>query len=119
MIEDGDALGDPHHDPHGAESHGPKLQTYLVIAAALAVFTAVSFIVNGGVRSEALEPHVGFLIILAVAIVKATLVGMYFMHVKFDWGRLYFIIIPVAMLAVMMMIVLLEPQAMSCTAGST
>ena len=46
-------------------------------------------------------------LILVVAVVKATLVTMYFMHVKFDWSKLYFLIIPVVILAIMMMVVLL------------
>jgi cytochrome c oxidase subunit 4 len=48
-----------------------------------------------------------FVLILSVAIIKATLVGLYFMHAKYDWGRIYFLIIPAAILATMMMIVLM------------
>jgi cytochrome c oxidase subunit 4 len=48
-----------------------------------------------------------FALILGVAVVKATLVGMYFMHLKLDWGRLYFLIVPAFILGTMMMIVLM------------
>jgi cytochrome c oxidase subunit 4 len=94
-----------HADAHAG--HGPTLVSYLDVGLALSVFTIVSFLVNGLVKSEKLAIHAGFAIILGVAIVKATLVGAYFMHLKFDWRMIYFMLIPVFILAVMMMIVLL------------
>jgi cytochrome c oxidase subunit 4 len=71
------------------------------------VFTAVSFIVNVFVRGEHIAPGTGFVIILAVAVVKALLVVTYFMHLKWDWGRLYFLIIPALVLAPMLVLALL------------
>jgi cytochrome c oxidase subunit IV len=94
-----------HADAHA--SHGPTLVSYLVVGLALSIFTVVSFVVNGFVKSEKLAVHMGFAIILGVAIVKATLVGAYFMHLKFDWRMIYFMLIPAFILATMMMIVLL------------
>lgn len=91
------------HEAH----HGPGLKAYLVIAGALSVFTAVSFIVNTFVRGGSISPQAGFTIILAVAICKATLVGLYFMHLVIDWGKLYYFIIPAFILGAMMMVVLL------------
>jgi cytochrome c oxidase subunit 4 len=94
-------------DPHGSaedHAHGPSVQAYLVIFGALCVFTLVSFVVNA-----LFPPHsmTALFIILAVAVCKATLVVMYFMHLKYDWPKVYFIMVPVVILAVMMMIVLL------------
>ena len=92
-------------DNHGAEAHhGPNLVTYLVIFCALSIFTALSFIINaafgpGNVR--------GAMLILLVAVIKACLVGAIFMHLKYDWSRLYFLICPVFIMAMMMMVVLL------------
>src|SRR5207302_1467315 len=88
-------------------SHGPTVTTYLVIGVALSVFTAVSFAVNYQVTHNGLAPEAGFTIILAVAIVKATLVGAYFMHLKYDWRLVYFMLVPAFILGPMMMIVLL------------
>ena len=87
-----------------SDEHESLLKTYLVIFCVLCVFTLISFIVNFifGIGSL-----VGMAIILFVAVCKATLVGMYFMHLKFEWSKLYFLIVPVAILAVMMMIVLM------------
>jgi cytochrome c oxidase subunit 4 len=91
-----------HGDSHG--HHGPNLIIYLSVAGALAVFTAVSFIVSAiGMAHN----YVGLTIILGVAICKASLVTAFFMHVKYDWRNVYFIIIPIMILAVMMVIVLM------------
>jgi cytochrome c oxidase subunit 4 len=93
------------HDEH----HGPNVKSYLVVFGALSVFTGLSFLFNSMARREPpIITHTqSFLLILGVAIIKATLVGMYFMHLKFDWGRLYFLIIPAFILGTMMMIVLM------------
>ncbi len=86
------------HDAHA----GPSFQTYMNVFYALCVCTALSFVVNfilgHGLTSAG--------IIMAVAIVKATLVAGIFMHLKFDWGRLYCIILPVCIVTVMMVIIL-------------
>jgi len=97
-------MTDTHDAGHG---HGPMFKLYMVIAACLSVFTLLSFVINFFVRSEHLTPTVGFLLILAVAVAKATLVGLYFMHLKYDWGKLYFMIVPAFIIATMMIIVFL------------
>ena len=87
--------------------HGPTLRLYMVIAVCLALFTAISFVVNALVGHDVLAAHTGLVLILAVAFAKAVLVGMYFMHLYSDWGKLYFLIVPVMILAVTMIIALL------------
>jgi caa(3)-type oxidase subunit IV len=95
-------------ETHRPDSHaGPGVNAYLVIFGALVVFTAISFVVNYAVRGGSIQSTTGFTLILGVAICKAVLVAMFFMHLKFDWGRLYFMIIPVLVLGGMMVIVLL------------
>ncbi len=91
------------HAPH----HGPGVKAYLVIFAILALFTLVSFLANLMMRHETITPHESFVIILGVAVVKACLVGAYFMHLIVDWWRLYYLLIPAFILGTMMMIVLL------------
>jgi cytochrome c oxidase subunit 4 len=91
-------------DNHPTEHHGPNLSAYFVVFAALCVFTAASFAVNQMFHDAATT---AMFIILAVAVCKAALVGIYFMHLKWDWGRLYFIIVPVAIMAAMLLVVLL------------
>src|SRR5205085_10790699 len=92
-----------HSEHHGA----PSTRPYLVIFYALCVFTAASFLVNWAVRNERLTSQIGFLLILGVAVCKALLVATYFMHLKWDWGRLYILIIPAMVLAPMLVFALL------------
>ena len=48
--------------------------------------------------------------------VKAACVAAIFMHLKFDFGKVYCIIIPVSIMAVMMIIVLLPDIVLSRSA---
>jgi cytochrome c oxidase subunit 4 len=98
------------HDPHGGH---PTFRLYVVIALALAVFTIVSFIANQLVLQGNITAFAAFVVILGVAIVKATLVGMYYMHLKYEWGKLYFMIIPAFILAAMFVFVLLPDIVVS------
>jgi cytochrome c oxidase subunit 4 len=91
---------------HGPEAHaGPTFNVYIGVFVALAFFTLMSFLVNAIFHGELV--YAGVAIILGVAVVKAVLVSMYFMHLKFDWAKLYFIVVPLLILTVMMVIVLL------------
>ena len=93
-------------DSHAPEGHGgATVNVYLIVFAALCVFTAVSFIVN--LAEPTIGLAIGVAIILAVAVCKAVLVAMFFMHLLFDWAKLYFMIFPVLILGMMMVIVLL------------
>src|SRR5262245_37621565 len=96
------------HAPAAAHAHhGPAtIRPYLVIFGALSVFTLVSFVVNDLVRHGMMAAMTGFVLILGVAVVKALLVATYFMHLKWDWSRLYFLIIPALVLAPMLVFAL-------------
>ena len=92
-----------HHDDH----HAGLFKIYMVVASVLAVCTASSFVFNYLVHEKTLSVVMGFVLILGVAVLKAFLVGFYFMHLKWDWRLLYFIIVPVFILGVMMVIILM------------
>jgi caa(3)-type oxidase subunit IV len=96
--------GESHHP--GEQHHGPTLVSYLVVAVALSVFTLVSFVVNGLVPDK-ISHMTSLWIILGVAVCKASLVAAFFMHLKYDWGKLYFMIVPALILGVMMALVFL------------
>jgi caa(3)-type oxidase subunit IV len=81
---------------------GPTFQAYIYVFAALSVCTALSFVVNFALGHNLTSAS----IIMLVAVVKATLVAGIFMHLKFDWGKLYCIILPVCVVTVMMVIIL-------------
>ena len=98
-------------DEHATHAHpyqdhrpaGPNFQAYLTVFYVLCVLTAASF----GVNFVLGQNHTSAAVIVLIAIVKAVCVAGIFMHLRFDWNRLYCIVIPVSILAVMMMIVLL------------
>jgi cytochrome c oxidase subunit 3 len=92
---------------HDTEAHVTSTKPYLVIFGALCVFTLISFVVNGQVHAGNISSTTGFILILGVAVIKAVLVAVYFMHLLFDWNRLYFVIIPVMIMATMLVVVLL------------
>jgi cytochrome c oxidase subunit IV len=92
-----------HSDAHA--DAGPNLRIYLVIFVVLSICTALSFVINHFLASG--SPHASMGLIMLVAVVKAVCVAAIFMHLKFEWGKLYFLIIPVMILGVMMMLVLL------------
>ena len=98
-------MADTHHaDDH----HGPSLfKVYMIIAVILSVCTATSFGFNYLAHAEHISHFMSFVLILSVAVVKATLVGIYFMHLKWDWRLLYFLIFPAFILGTMMMVVLM------------
>ena len=97
----------PHHD--GPVDHDPvqRMSAYWAVFVALSVFTIVSFVVNYYVRQEKLTAQMGFNLILGVACIKALLVAMIFMHLKWDWWKLYFLIVPTFVLAPMLVLALL------------
>lgn len=87
---------------HG-EDHGDLFKIYFMVFGALAVLTGVSF----GIYELLGQGQSSLWIIMFVSAVKATLVAVIFMHLKWDWGRVFGIMIPVVVMAVMMIIVLL------------
>jgi caa(3)-type oxidase subunit IV len=104
-------VADTKHDAGHGEHHGNLFKLYMIVAGVLAVATASSFAFNAMARHDVLSVVLAFLAILTVAIVKAVLVGMYFMHLKWDWKALYFLIIPAFILGAMMMVVFM-PDAL-------
>ena len=92
------------HDEH---AHEAKVGAYFAVFIALSIFTAVSFAANSAAHSNYISHMQSFSIILSVAVVKAILVAMIFMHLKWDWGKLYFMILPSFILAPFLVFALL------------
>jgi cytochrome c oxidase subunit 4 len=101
------------HPPGDHAHHGPTFQLYMMVAGALAVFTGLSFLFNWMARDQLIGVETSFVLILGVAVCKAVLVGMFFMHLKYEWGKLYFMIVPAFILGAMMAFVLL-PDIVIC-----
>jgi caa(3)-type oxidase subunit IV len=90
-----------------AEHHGPNVGAYLAVFGALSVFTALSFVFNTMARHDAISHLTSFFLILGVAIIKALLVAAIFMHLKWDFRKLYILIVPALVLGPLLVIVLL------------
>src|SRR5688572_10440616 len=111
---------DPHHQPvahdhthhaggHDAGDHDPAtvFKAYIAVFIALCAFTAVSFVFNEMVRRHIISPMTSMTVIMIVAVLKAGCVAYIFMHLKWDWGKVYCIMVPVLIMCVMLVIVLL------------
>lgn len=90
-------------DSAAIDHHGPDFAMYLKVFIALCVCTAASFfafkILGHG--------NAALIAIMLISMVKAYLVTSIFMHLKWDWGNLYFLIIPAFILGVVLILVLL------------
>ena len=72
---------DPHHaNPDNHHVHITPLKTYYTVFGALLVLTVVTV----GVSYAGLPPTMSIIVAMAVACVKASLVGAWFMHLKYD-----------------------------------
>jgi cytochrome c oxidase subunit IV len=107
-------MTDPHAGAHAMPAHGhethagPRFQDYMRTFYALMVLTVASYVVyvtmGHGPGSAG--------IILVLAIFKSSLVISIFMHLLFDWKKLYGIIIPVVILCIMATFIFLVDQVM-------
>jgi caa(3)-type oxidase subunit IV len=88
---------------------GPNFKAYMMIFYILCVCTALSFVVNFFLG----HGHTSAAIIMAVAVVKATLVATIFMHLKWDFSKVYCIIVPVCIVTLMMVIILSIDQTLA------
>jgi cytochrome c oxidase subunit IV len=84
MIESGKNLKSAHESSEGGHSHDEPhvmpLALYFAVFGALIVLTVITV----GVSLLGLPPVASVVAAVAVATVKAALVAMYFMHLKYD-----------------------------------
>lgn len=107
-----------HATTHDA-AHDLRIKAYFTVFVALSIFTAVSFLANEAVRQGWIGVETSFIIIIGVAVIKACLVGLIFMHLNFDWGKVYFIIVPIFILAVMMILVFMPDIVIAWQPGQS
>jgi cytochrome c oxidase subunit IV len=84
---------------HATESHAP----YLKVWAGLAVLTLVEYYYASMFKSHFLILLMG---LLFLAVVKAGMVGWYFMHLKFEGNWVYIMIVPAMILATIIVLAL-------------
>jgi cytochrome c oxidase subunit IV len=79
------------------------LKLYIAVFIALCICTSLSFLINQFVGHG---KTLSVVLIGCVSVVKAGLVAWVFMHLQVDWRRVYGIMMPVCIMAVMMTIIL-------------
>ena len=93
------------HPPGEHAHHGPTFQLYMTVAAILAVFTGLSFVFNWMAREHHISVETSFVLILGVAVCKAVLVGLFFMHLLLS-ERVTWLVVCVAVMWVGILFVL-------------
>ncbi|MGC8640368.1 MAG: cytochrome C oxidase subunit IV family protein [Isosphaeraceae bacterium] len=91
------------------ESHAPYMRVWLI----LAVLTAVEYF-----YAMFFKDHFPLLVsgLVSLALVKASMVGWYFMHLKFERKWVYILIIPACVMAIFLTLMLTPDLAMKPTA---
>jgi caa(3)-type oxidase subunit IV len=112
-------MTDPHHTE---EHHGPDLKAYLWIFGGLTILTLITFLAYMLLvkTSSAPKRELAVTIIMIVAVCKAALVAVYYMHLILDWKKVYILIVPALILGPMLVVVLLPDivLAWKTTGGS-
>ena len=92
-------MTDSHAEHGGAHPH----PNYILVFIGLLILTTISFFM-----SEALSSRLQtWLLVLALASTKTLLVGMFFMHLKFEGRWKYVLLVPPAILAVVLLLALM------------
>jgi cytochrome c oxidase subunit 4 len=99
-----------------AESH---VQTYLKVFLALLVFTVLEYFYAK--FASRFQFHISLLILglMMMAIIKAVLVAMYFMHLKFEGRWVYLMLVPAGILAAVFVVALTPDIALQPGAPPT
>jgi len=92
-------------EEHRTEAHAP----YLKVWFALAILTAIEYYYAFIFKNLFLILLIGLLV---WAIVKAGLVGWFFMHLKFEGNWVYILIVPAFVLATILVLALLPDMAL-------
>jgi caa(3)-type oxidase subunit IV len=97
-------------EPH--EAHHPH-PNYIAVFLILCVMTAVSFWTVSAYWP--LSPDAGHTLVMIVAVCKAVLVAMFFMHLKYDWFKVYMMVVPCLILGTVLITALLPDMTFSQT----
>lgn len=97
---------DPHHTPgHDEPSHG-STSKFLMVFVGLLILTAISFAVGNTKAIMEGTPQIGWTIMMAVSCMKAMLVMLFFMHLKWEANWKYVLTIPASIMSVFLLLML-------------
>jgi cytochrome c oxidase subunit 4 len=99
---------DDHHDAHPEPN-------YMGVFYILCACTLVSFITVSTFWVSTLGAQTGHTVVMLVAVIKALLVAMYFMHLKYDWFRIYGMLTPTVIMGTFLVLALLPDITFSDT----
>jgi cytochrome c oxidase subunit 4 len=88
-----------------AESHAP----YIKVWATLAVLTGVEYVYALVFKDQFLILVLG---LVSLALIKAGMVGWFFMHLKFEKAWVYILIVPACVMAIFLTLALYPDMAM-------
>jgi len=93
------------NDNHGHDDHGGTGK-YIVVFVALCVLTAISFAVGNSPAIMA-NKGVGWTLMMVVSCAKASLVILFFMHLKWEANWKYVLTIPASMMSIFLLLMLM------------
>ena len=91
---------------HGHEEHG-SMSTYVSVFIALLVCTVISVTVGSSTTLREKTPGVMMAAMMAVSTVKAMLVILFFMHLKWEASWKYVLTIPCSIMSVFLVLMLI------------
>lgn len=100
-MSDSHAIGSDSADHESAEEHESHVGVYLKVFVTLAVLTAVEYF-YARIFKDSFSVLVFGLMVLAL--VKAGMVGYYFMHLKFEGRWVFYMLVPACILAVVLVL---------------
>ena len=95
-----------HHDDHGG------FGKYYAVFAALCVLTSASFMTYFPFWETMFSQKVGWAFMMAVSCTKASLVILFFMHLKYEANWKYVLTIPAGMMSIFLMLMLIPDVGM-------
>jgi caa(3)-type oxidase subunit IV len=93
---------------HG-DDHAGHIRTYLRVFVSLAIFTAIEYFYARTFKDAFLVLVLG---LMTWATIKATLVGLYFMHLKYEGKWVLCMLVPSGILAMVLVCALVPDVAM-------
>ncbi len=94
------------HGEHGHDDHG-SMKKYLTIFIALCVLTTMSFMTYFEFWRTSFPVQAGWALMMAVSVAKASLVMLFFMHLKYEANWKYVLTIPATIMAVFLTLALI------------